>query len=85
VARAARVDVPLVAVGCGAHASLASVAIDNAPGAAIATRYLLDQDHRAVHHLAGPRSWLDARERIDGWRRALRAAGAPEPVRLSGD
>lgn len=78
-------DVPLVAVGCGTHASLASVAIDNAAGAALATQYLLDLGHRTVHHLAGPRSWLDARERIDGWRQALRATGAPEPVMLSGD
>jgi DNA-binding LacI/PurR family transcriptional regulator len=78
-------DVPLVAVGCGTHASLASVAIDNAAGAALATQYLLDLGHRTVHHLAGPRSWLDARERIDGWRHALCATGAPEPVMLSGD
>jgi DNA-binding LacI/PurR family transcriptional regulator len=78
-------DVPLVAVGCGTRASLASVAIDNAAGAALATRHLLDLGHQTVHHLAGPRSWLDARERIDGWRQALRAAGAPEPAMLSGD
>ncbi len=78
-------DIPLVAVGCGTHASLASVAIDNAAGAALATRHLLDLGHQTVHHLAGPRSWLDARERIDGWRQALRAAGAPQPAMLAGD
>jgi DNA-binding LacI/PurR family transcriptional regulator len=78
-------NLPLVAVGCGTHASLASVAIDNAAGAALATRYLLDLGHKTVHHLAGPRTWLDAKERIDGWRQALRAAKAPQPDMLAGD
>jgi DNA-binding LacI/PurR family transcriptional regulator len=78
-------NIPLVAVGCGTHASLASVAIDNAEGAALATRYLLSLGHRTVHHLAGPAAWLDARERVEGWRRALRAAGAAEPAMLAGD
>ncbi|HEY3956527.1 MAG TPA: substrate-binding domain-containing protein [Streptosporangiaceae bacterium] len=77
--------VPLVAVGCGTSSSLASVAIDNAAGAALATRYLLGLGHQTVHQLAGPRSWLDARERIAGWRQALRTAGAAEPALLVGD
>jgi DNA-binding LacI/PurR family transcriptional regulator len=77
--------VPLVAVGCGTRTSLASVAIDNPAGAASATRYLLDLGHETVYHVAGPQSWLDAQERVDGWRSALHEAGAPEPVVLSGD
>jgi DNA-binding LacI/PurR family transcriptional regulator len=78
-------EVPLVAVGCGTDTPLASVAIDNSAGALAATRYLLDLGHRTVHHLAGPASWMDAQERLDGWSQALRAAGAPEPVPLRGD
>jgi DNA-binding LacI/PurR family transcriptional regulator len=78
-------EVPLVAVGCGTRASVTSVAIDNAEGAAGATRYLLSLGHRTVHHVAGPSSCLDAAERVDGWRQALRAAGAPEPAVLAGD
>jgi DNA-binding LacI/PurR family transcriptional regulator len=74
-----RSDVPLVAVGCGTHASLASVAVDNEAGAERATSYLLDLGHDTVHHLAGPASWLDAQEREVGWRRALAARGAPVP------
>lgn len=75
-------DVPLVAVGCGTHASLASVAVDNEAGAEQATSFLLDLGHRTVHHLAGPHSWLDAQEREAGWRRALgeRAAPVREPL-----
>src|SRR5262252_3120606 len=80
-----RAHVPLVALGCGTHAPLTSAAVDNAAGAALATRYLLGLGHRTVHHIAGPASWLDAQERISGWREALATAGAPEPEPLAGD
>jgi DNA-binding LacI/PurR family transcriptional regulator len=78
-------DIPLVAVKCGVHAQVPSVAIDNVAGAARATQHLLDLGHRTVHHLGGPASWLDAQERIDGWRQTLRAAGADEPEPFCGD
>jgi DNA-binding LacI/PurR family transcriptional regulator len=78
-------NVPLVAVGCGTKAPLASVAVDNTAGAARATRYLLDLGHQTVHHVGGPGSWLDARERTEGWRQVLAAAGAPQPEVLAGD
>jgi DNA-binding LacI/PurR family transcriptional regulator len=78
-------DIPLVAVGCGTRAPLPSVTIDNLSGAAQATRHLLNLGHQTVHHIAGPDSWLDAQERVDGWRQALRSAGAPEPGLLRGD
>jgi len=78
-------EVPLVAVGCGTKAAVTSVAIDNAAGAFAATRYLLSLGHRAVCHVAGPSAHLDAQERVDGWRRALEEAGAPEPALLVGD
>ncbi len=78
-------DVPLVAVGCGIRAPLPSVAIDNLSGAANATQYLLDLGHETVHHIAGPDNWVDAQERVEGWQRTLRAAGAPEPDMLRGD
>jgi DNA-binding LacI/PurR family transcriptional regulator len=78
-------DVPLVGVGCGISAPLPSVAIDNPAGATKATRYLLDLGHRTVHHVAGPARFLDAEERIEGWRSALRAARVQQPPVLRGD
>ncbi len=80
-----RSQVPVIAVGCGTHAPLASVAVDNFEGAALATRYLLGLGHQTVHHIAGPASWLDAQERMEGWRRALAEAGTPQPEPLMGD
>jgi len=78
-------SIPVVAVGCGTNARLTSAAVDNAAGAALATRYLLDLGHRTVHHVAGPATWLDAQERVAGWRRALREARAEEPELTAGD
>jgi DNA-binding LacI/PurR family transcriptional regulator len=78
-------EVPLVAVGCGTKALVTSVAIDNEAGAFAATRYLLSLGHPTVHHVAGTSAHLDAQERVDGWRRALAEAGAPEPAVLVGD
>jgi DNA-binding LacI/PurR family transcriptional regulator len=78
-------DIPLVAMGCRTSPPVSSVAVDNAEGAAQATRYLLSQGHRTVHHLSGPASWLDAQARLDGWRAALAQAGVPEPQLLTGD
>ena len=69
------VCLPMTAVGGGVGAGVDSVAVDNEAGAEHATSYLLDLGHRTVHHLAGPASWLDAREREAGWRRALTARG----------
>lgn len=75
-------DIPLVAVGCGAYSNHASVTVNNQSGAARATELLLDLGHRTVHHVAGPRTWLDAQEREAGWRSALEARGVTivEPV-----
>ncbi len=78
-------EVPLVAVGCGTRASVTSVAIDKAAGAAAATRHLLGLGHQTVYHvvlLFGPLYHLTgAADR----RQALREAGAAEPAVLAGD
>jgi DNA-binding LacI/PurR family transcriptional regulator len=50
-----------------------------------ATDHLLDLGHETVHHIAGPRRWYAARDRIEGWRTALRARGAAEPPIIDGD
>lgn len=77
--------VPIVALGCGTHAAVASVAVDNEAGATGATRYLLGLGHRTVHHIAGPSANLDAQDRVAGWRQALRDAGASVPAVHAGD
>ena len=48
----------------------------SSPGRSNATQLLLDLGHRTVWHIAGPRDFLEAQQRVDGWRATLEAAGA---------
>jgi DNA-binding LacI/PurR family transcriptional regulator len=74
-----------VSVGGADDESVPTVRIDNTAGAALATQHLLDLGHTTVHHIAGPRDWPEARERIEGWRATLYAAGAIVPEVRHGD
>ncbi|WP_437670184.1 LacI family DNA-binding transcriptional regulator [Sorangium sp. So ce131] len=78
-------NVPVVAVEGGPDDSVPVVAVDQHGGAAAATRHLLDLGHRTVWHIAGPPDWLEADQRIDGWRSVLEAAGVEVPPLLRGD
>ena len=80
-----RAGVPVVAVEAGPMQSVPVVAVDQWGGAASATQLLLDLGHRAVWHIAGPRDWVEAQQRVEGWRSTLEAAGATIPPVLSGD
>ncbi|HEY3187522.1 MAG TPA: substrate-binding domain-containing protein, partial [Solirubrobacteraceae bacterium] len=44
-----------------------------------------DLGHRTVWHIAGPRDFVEAQQRVDGWRSTLEAAGAELPPILVGD
>ena len=77
--------VPLVAVEAGRPNSVPLVAVDQFAGAVDATKLLLDLGHRTAWHVAGPRDFLEAQQRIDGWRSTLEAAGAEVPPVLFGD
>ena len=78
-------DVPVVASEAAPEDSVPLVAVDQVEGARLATRHLLDQGHRTVWHIAGPRDWLEAQDRVKGWRATLEAAGASAPPVLQGD
>lgn len=74
-----------VAVQAGSESALPSVAVDQIAGAELAVRHLLELGHETVWHIAGPNDWLEARDRIEGWRRTLVEAGASVPPVLAGD
>src|SRR3954462_3244787 len=78
-------DIPLVAVEAGPAGAVPVVAVDQFGGAQSATRLLLDLGHRAVCHIAGPRDFLEAQQRVEGWGAAVGAAGAEAPPVLTGD
>jgi DNA-binding LacI/PurR family transcriptional regulator len=77
--------VPVVAVEAGPPGSVPVVAVDQFAGAVSATQLLLDLGHRTVWHVAGPRDFLEAQQRVEGWRATLKAAGAQAPPVLTGD
>jgi DNA-binding LacI/PurR family transcriptional regulator len=77
--------VPVVAVEAGRPDSVPLVAVDQLSGAVAATQLLLDLGHRTVWHVAGPRDFLEAQQRLEGWRATLEAAGADVPPVLVGD
>jgi DNA-binding LacI/PurR family transcriptional regulator len=63
-----------------------SVVLDDRAAALAATRYLLELGHATVHHVAIPSSARSG-ARVQGWRAALRSAGAavPAPVTAGWD
>jgi DNA-binding LacI/PurR family transcriptional regulator len=77
--------VPLVAVEAGRPNSVPLVAVDQFAGAVSATQLLLDLGHETAWHVAGPRDFLEAQQRADGWRATLEGAGAQVPPVLVGD
>jgi DNA-binding LacI/PurR family transcriptional regulator len=78
-------NMALVVVGGDPRRSAATVTIDQVEGARLATGHLLDLGHRTVHHVRGPRSWVDAAARVQGWTDALRSSSSPRTPPLLGD
>lgn len=76
---------PLVVMCGGAAPERWTVAIDQGVGARLAVRHLLELGHPTVHHVRGPRAWLDADARAVAWREELRAHRLPVPRPLIGD
>lgn len=76
-AEMAHPHVPVIFVGqrVGLPDRVASVGVDQAHGAELATRHLLDSGRRRLLHVCGPADWLDARERRDGFIAACLDAG----------
>jgi DNA-binding LacI/PurR family transcriptional regulator len=52
-----------------------TVVLDNRAGAALAVRHLIDHGHRRIAHIAGPQDITPFRDRLEGYRGALRDAG----------
>ncbi len=86
-ARSRTSGVPMVIVAAGEQPqdTYRVVSVDQRLGATLATRHLLSLGHRDVVHIAGPRRWMDARERIVGWREERARWGLPPADPIRGD
>ncbi len=83
-----RVEVPVLVFGYmpGLEAPhVISMLKSGDRNAAECTDYLFSLGHETVHHVAGPANWHASRERLEGWRRSVRARNAHEPTPLQGD
>ncbi|WP_445529804.1 LacI family DNA-binding transcriptional regulator [Streptomyces cyslabdanicus] len=78
-------SVPTVTIDGSRTSATEVVAVDQTQAARLATRHLLDLGHETVWHVAGPRAWLDAVSRTQGWRDTLEADGRSVPPELEGD
>jgi DNA-binding LacI/PurR family transcriptional regulator len=78
-------NVPLVMFAPGMDNGTTMVAIDEALGARLATRHLLEQGHQTVRHVSGPMGWLGTEVRIDGWRNELAEWGRVAHPPYEGD
>ncbi|MEV4290729.1 LacI family DNA-binding transcriptional regulator [Nonomuraea bangladeshensis] len=83
-----RVDVPVLFLGAPpAFAAVRTLTTSTGSEllARAATDHLLDLGHATVHHVAGPRRWYAARDRIEGWRAALEERRRIVPPVVAGD
>jgi DNA-binding LacI/PurR family transcriptional regulator len=80
-----RDSLPIVTIEGGYADDIPVVSVDQLAGARLATERLLGAGHRTVWHVAGPADWLEAQERVAGWRAALTDAGVRVPRLVRGD
>ncbi|MFE7979045.1 LacI family DNA-binding transcriptional regulator [Streptomyces shenzhenensis] len=78
-------DIPTVTLDGSRTAGARVLGIDQMEAGRIATQHLLDLGHRQVWHVSGPDEWIEARQRRQGWRECLEAAGIEAPPPLEGD
>jgi LacI family transcriptional regulator len=72
---APRLAIPVIFHDMRPHASLHIVGMDNESGGRKAAEHLILQGYRNIGLLTGPLHWWAARERRDGWAKALKKAG----------
>src|SRR5262249_52224073 len=64
------------------HDDLPWISSDNLQGAVDAVRHLIASGHRRIAHISGPEPYLCSRERLAGYRAALREAQLPHDPQL---
>jgi DNA-binding LacI/PurR family transcriptional regulator len=78
-------ELPAVVVEADPESAISAVTVDSRLGASLATQHLLELGHRTVFHISGPQDFIEAQQRIAGWRRTLEQAGSPVPEVILGD
>lgn len=76
---------PVVFLKASPSPGFTTIGFDNRLGGRRATEHLIALGRRRIAHLAGPLAWREARDRRDGWRDALEAAGLEPGPLVPGD
>lgn len=79
---------PVVFINTGPVPGLAVAAIDNRAGGRLAVEHLLAQGYRRIGIITGPETWWESRQREQGWRDAMTAAGMQDHLetwKVTGD
>jgi LacI family transcriptional regulator len=71
------IPVPVIFLTMAPRKGVATIAVDNSRGAALAVQHLVDLGRKRIGHIAGPLDWWEARERKQAWQDALANAGLP--------
>jgi DNA-binding LacI/PurR family transcriptional regulator len=80
-----RLQVPVVVVGAGSPGRFSGAMVDQKLGARMAVAHLVSEGHRRIGHISGPRDWMDADARAQGWREQLAEMGLEADLELEGD
>lgn len=84
-----RLPNPVVFINMEPAAGLAVAAIDNREGGRLAVEHLISQGYRRIGIITGPNSWWESRQREQGWRAAMQAAGIAardlDSLKITGD
>jgi len=69
------IDIPIIFLTMGNRENVNYVSVDNYLGAKLATEHLISIGKKKIGHISGPLEWWEARQRKQGWRDTLDAAG----------
>ena len=70
-----RQDIPIVFTTMENQPNLTIVTVNNRAGGRLATQHLIDRGCRTIGMIKGHPDWWEARERLQGWREAMRQNG----------
>lgn len=74
-----KAQLPVVVIGHEQYeVAQANISVDNEAGAYQSMKMLLEKGHRQIAHFSGPLNYRDARDRLQGVRRALAGFGLTE-------
>jgi DNA-binding LacI/PurR family transcriptional regulator len=79
------INVPFVTLESTGRDTRHSVSVDQVAGARMATRHLIDLGHTEIVHLSGPKDWIEADARMQGFLEELDAADLRTRAPILGD